>query len=71
MITIKPGPTQTPMTDHIPGANRFADPQLVASDIVRTLQRRSPDVLYTPWFWRHIMTAVRQIPETMFKRLAF
>ena len=71
VITIKPGPTQTPMTDHIPGANRFADPQLVASDIVRTLQRRSPDVLYTPWFWRHIMTAVRQIPETMFKRLEF
>lgn len=71
VITIKPGPVQTPMTDHLPNAERFADPQLVARDIVRALERRSPDVLYTPWFWRHIMSAVRHIPETVFKRLAF
>ena len=71
VITIKPGPVQTPMTDHLPHAERFASPELVARDIVRALDRRSPDVLYTPWFWRHIMTAVRQIPESVFKRLAF
>jgi len=71
VITIKPGPVQTPMTDHLPGNQRFASPELVARDIVRALERRSPDVVYTPWFWRHVMTAVRQIPETMFKRLAF
>ena len=69
MITIKPGPVQTPMTDHIANAARFAEPELVARDIVRALGRRSPDVLYTPWFWRYIMTAVRQIPEPLFKRL--
>ncbi len=71
VITIKPGPVQTPMTDHLANAERFADPKLVAGDIVHALERRSPDVLYTPWFWRHIMRAVRQIPETVFKRLAF
>lgn len=69
VITIKPGPVQTPMTDHLPNATRFAEPELVARDIVRALRRRSPDVLYTPWFWRHIMTALRQIPEALFKRL--
>jgi short-subunit dehydrogenase len=69
--SIKPGPVQTPMTDHLPNSARFADPEQVARDIVRALERRSPDVLYTPRIWRYIMTAVQQIPETIFKRLSF
>ena len=71
VITIKPGPVQTPMTDDLPNAARFADPEQVARDIVRALERRSPDVLYTPKIWRYIMTAVQQIPESIFKRLSF
>jgi short-subunit dehydrogenase len=71
VITIKPGPVQTPMTDHMPNAAHFADPERVARDIVRALERRAPDVLYTPKVWRYVMTGVRQIPETVFKRLSF
>jgi len=71
VITIKPGPVQTPMTDHVPNAARFAEPEAVARDIVRALNRRSPDVLYTPKVWRYVMTAVEHIPETLFKRLSF
>ncbi len=71
VITIKPGPVQTPMTDHLPSASRFAEPEAVARDIVRALERRSPDVLYTPKIWRYVMTAVQHIPETIFKRLSF
>lgn len=70
VITIKPGPTQTPMTDHLPSAARFANPEQVAHDIVRALGRRSPDVLYTPKVWRYIMGVVGHIPETIFKRLS-
>jgi len=70
VITIKPGPVQTPMTDHLPNAGRFADPALVARDIVRALERRSPDVVYTPRVWRYVMTVVEHIPEGLFKRLA-
>ncbi len=70
VITIKPGPVRTPMTDHMPNAARFADPEQVARDMVGALERRSPDVLYTPRIWRYIMTAVQQIPETVFKRLS-
>ena len=69
VITIKPGPVQTPMTDGLPNAARFANPQQVAYDIVGTLERRSPDVLYTPRIWRYIMTAVKLVPESIFKRL--
>ncbi|MBZ5664750.1 MAG: SDR family oxidoreductase [Acidobacteriia bacterium] len=71
VITIKPGPVQTPMTDHLPNAARFADPQQVARDIVRALERRGPDVLYTPKIWRYVMAAVEHIPEGIFKRLPF
>lgn len=71
VITIKPGPVQTPMTDHLANAARFAEPQQVARDIVRALQRRAPDVLYTPKIWRYVMTAVEHIPEGLFKRLSF
>jgi len=71
VITIKPGPVQTPMTDHLPNAARFADPERVARDIVRALERRAPDVLYTPKIWRYVMTAVEHIPEKIFKRLSF
>jgi hypothetical protein len=58
------------MTDGLPHAARFADPQQVARDIVRSLERRSPDVLYTPGIWRYIMTAIQSIPEPIFKRLS-
>jgi decaprenylphospho-beta-D-erythro-pentofuranosid-2-ulose 2-reductase len=69
VITIKPGPVQTPMTDGLPHAAHFADAQRVARDIVRALERRAPDVLYTPRIWRYIMSGIKAIPEVVFKRL--
>jgi decaprenylphospho-beta-D-erythro-pentofuranosid-2-ulose 2-reductase len=71
VITIKPGPVQTPMTDHLPNSARFADPKQVAFDIVQALEHRAPDVLYTPKVWRYVMSAIQHVPETIFKRLAF
>jgi hypothetical protein len=70
VLTIKPGPVRTPMTDELPGSTHFADPRWVARDIVRGLDR-SRDVLYTPGFWRYIMIAVRLLPEALCKRLSF
>jgi decaprenylphospho-beta-D-erythro-pentofuranosid-2-ulose 2-reductase len=69
VITIKPGPVRTPMTDQLANSISFADPRHVARDIVRSLVRRSPDILYTPATWRYIMLVVRLIPEAIFKRL--
>jgi decaprenylphospho-beta-D-erythro-pentofuranosid-2-ulose 2-reductase len=71
VITIKPGPVDTVMTAHLPRNKPFADPEQIAKDIYRALERRSPDVLYTPYYWRYIMGAVRSIPEPIFKRLNF
>lgn len=71
VITIKPGPVQTAMTDHLPNAGRFADPERVARDIVNALENGTPEVLYTPKMWRYVMAAVRHVPESMFKRMSF
>jgi len=71
VITVKPGPVRTPMTDQLPNSRHFADPRKVARDIARALERRSPDILYTPGIWRYIMLVIRLIPEAIMKRLSF
>jgi short-subunit dehydrogenase len=71
VITIKPGPVDTTMTASLPKNKPFADPRTVGKDIYRALERQSPEILYTPFYWRYVMRAVRTIPESVFKRLNF
>lgn len=70
VLTVKPGFVDTPMLRKlgVKPSPLVATPQHVAATIVRAIDRRR-DVLYTPWFWRWIMLAVRLIPEPLFKRL--
>jgi short-subunit dehydrogenase len=70
VLTIKPGPVKTPMTNQMKNNRAFADPAIVAKNIRRALERGSTDILYTPWQWRYIMAIVRIIPEVVFKKLA-
>jgi decaprenylphospho-beta-D-erythro-pentofuranosid-2-ulose 2-reductase len=70
VITIKPGPVGTAMTDRIHRTRLFAEVEVVAKDICRALEKRSPDILYTPWPWRYVMFAIRVIPEGLFKRIS-
>src|SRR5262249_31447236 len=69
VITIKPGPVDTPMTTHMKKGLTFSKPEVVARDIYRALEKGSPDVLYTPRYWRYIMTIIRLLPERIFKRI--
>ena len=56
------------MTAHLPQQGPlWARPETVARDIVRAVDRRQA-VLYTPWFWRWIMLAVRSTPRFLFHR---
>lgn len=68
VLTIKPGFVDTPMTAAFPKGPLWATPGVVARDIVAAMMRDVP-VLYTPWFWRAIMTVIRLIPERLFRRL--
>jgi decaprenylphospho-beta-D-erythro-pentofuranosid-2-ulose 2-reductase len=72
VLDIRPGFVSTGMTAHLAqggplGGFLWAKPDLVARDIVRAIERGRP-VLYTPWFWRPIMLAVRTLPRPLFHR---
>ncbi|MDP2166809.1 MAG: SDR family oxidoreductase [Thermodesulfovibrionales bacterium] len=69
VMTVKPGFVHTKMTEgmNLPPA-LTAEPHEVARDVLRALKKKK-DVVYTRWFWRYIMLAIRHIPEAVFKRL--
>ncbi len=67
VVTVKPGPTDTPMTRGMTGGPGPADPDKVAADIVRAMRKRK-GTCYTPWKWRIIMAIVRNVPEFLFLR---
>lgn len=71
VLTVKPGFVDTPMTAHIAGKSAlWATPDAVAAGIVRAVERQRA-VAYLPWFWWPVMTAIRLLPERLFRRLRF
>jgi short-subunit dehydrogenase len=69
VVTVKPGFTDTGMTWGLPGMFLVASPDAAARDILKAVAKKR-DVIYTPGFWRIIMTIIRSIPERMFKKMS-
>jgi hypothetical protein len=70
VVTIKPGPVATAMTENFSDTKLMVNPEIVAADIYRALANGRTEIVYTPKRWRLIMTLVRMVPERIFKRLA-
>jgi hypothetical protein len=70
VLLVKPGFVETPMTAAFKKGPLWASPERVARDIVRAMEK-GKSVIYTPWWWRWIMLAIRLIPEALFVRLRF
>jgi decaprenylphospho-beta-D-erythro-pentofuranosid-2-ulose 2-reductase len=68
VLTIKPGPVKTAMTSGMKGSEKFADVDKVAQTIVSAVDKRR-DSLYVPFQWQPIMFVIRNIPESIFKKL--
>lgn len=69
LLTIKPGLVDTPMTQGLPLPKLLvAKPEQVAKDIHKAIERKA-NTLYTPWFWQIIMTIIRIIPTSIFKKM--
>jgi short-subunit dehydrogenase len=77
VMTIKPGPVRTAMTENMKGSAKFADVEVVAATLVKAIDGKKsrkgkasgPDVVYVPGIWRIIMAVIRLIPESIFKKL--
>jgi decaprenylphospho-beta-D-erythro-pentofuranosid-2-ulose 2-reductase len=69
IITIKPGPTKTPMTTNLPVVPAgMATPEKVAADIVSGIAA-GKSIIYTPGKWRLIMLVIRHLPVFVFNRM--
>jgi decaprenylphospho-beta-D-erythro-pentofuranosid-2-ulose 2-reductase len=68
VLTIKPGFVDTPMTRDFKKGPLWATPDQVAGGIVRAIDKRKP-VAYLPWFWLFIMTIIKSIPESVFRKI--
>jgi decaprenylphospho-beta-D-erythro-pentofuranosid-2-ulose 2-reductase len=68
VMTIKPGPVKTAMTEKMKGNAKFADVDAVAATLVKAIDKGT-DVVYVPGIWRIIMGVIRAIPEGFFKKL--
>lgn len=67
IVLIKPGPTATPMTAHLP-ASGLASVDSVARAIVKAIHAGQPEV-YVPAKWRLIMRIVQHLPRSIFHKL--
>ena len=68
VLTVKPGPTDTPMTAGVKTVKSKARPEDVARDIANAIDAKK-QVIYTPAKWRIIMCIIRHLPWCVFKRL--
>lgn len=70
VLTVLPGFVQTKMIEGLDLPEKLlAKPEEVGDDIYRAF-KRGKEVVYTKWFWKWIMLAIKVIPEKLFKRLS-
>ena len=67
VVLVKPGPTATPMTAHMPQRG-MASVESVAAQIVAATAKGQP-VLYTPGKWALIMLVIANLPRFVFNRM--
>lgn len=68
VVTIKPGPVDTPMTKDV-----TKKPLLISADeaaqTILAAARAGKHTAYVPWKWRPIMCILRNIPSAIFQKL--
>ena len=65
---VKPGPTLTKMTMHLPNAHKFSKVSDVAKEIVKQIDLKKR-VIYAPGRWRWIMLIIIHLPRFIFNKL--
>lgn len=70
VITVKPGFVKTSMTAGLSPPPFAGEPEGVARQVMRALDRGTP-VVYAPSPWRFIMAVIRALPRAVMRRVGF
>lgn len=69
VVTVQPGFVYTKMTEDLSLPPLLtAKPEAVAEAVYNAVTKKK-NVVYVKWFWRPIMTVIKNIPESIFKKL--
>lgn len=69
-VCVKPGFVKTGMTAGLPVPPFAGQPDGVAKDVLRAIERRRP-VVYTPAIWGLVMLVIRNLPRFVMRRISF
>jgi decaprenylphospho-beta-D-erythro-pentofuranosid-2-ulose 2-reductase len=70
VLTVKPGFVKTTMTAGLKPPPFAGEPEQVARDVVRALDKGKP-VLYTPGMWALVMLVIRFLPRFIMRKINF
>jgi decaprenylphospho-beta-D-erythro-pentofuranosid-2-ulose 2-reductase len=70
VLTVKPGFVKTGMTAGLKPPPFAGEPDQVARDVVRAMDRRKP-VVYTPGIWALVMFVIRMLPRFVMRKIGF
>lgn len=69
-LCVKPGFVKTTMTAGLKPPPFAGEPQQVARDVVKAMERKKP-MLYTPAMWALVMLVIRFLPRLVMRRIGF
>jgi NAD(P)-dependent dehydrogenase (short-subunit alcohol dehydrogenase family) len=70
VVCVKPGFVKTGMTAGLKPPPFAGEPEGVARDIVRAIDRGTP-VVYTPRIWALVMLVIRWLPRSVMRKIGF
>ena len=70
IVCVKPGFVKTGMTAGLKPPPFAGEPEGVAKDIVRAIDRGTP-VVYTPGIWRLVMLVIKNLPRVVMRKIGF
>jgi NAD(P)-dependent dehydrogenase (short-subunit alcohol dehydrogenase family) len=70
VLCVKPGFVKTAMTAGLKPPPFAGEPDQVALDVIRAMDRRQP-VVYTPHIWALVMLVIRWLPRFVMRKIGF
>lgn len=70
VLCVKPGFVKTGMTVGLKPPPFAGEPEKVASDVIKAMDRRKP-LIYTPGIWALVMLVIRFLPRFVMRKIGF